>query len=245
MEVDEQILESSSPFFLDNSQRSREKLLSGPSPLIITSYAGTEADYIHQCTAAKGMVSADRTRQLLEQAASGNRQYAIEFPAHALAAASPSFKQAFEADPNGIRIPLSLGRVLPGYAMCVLDWYCRALRSKTWYDFIPDDASIEGEDKWYWVYCYLVMRSLGMDEFAARLLAFIDGMLNDLNIGFESYAHLIRSLPDSDPLLERLAEYTAHHMLTQSLYITETECCAVAEHFPQFAQKVNEAMQWR
>ena len=227
------------------TQKSREELLNGPAPLFIGAHTGTTFDYVHQCEVAKGMVCADRTRQLHEQSQSHNRPYAIEFPAHALAAASPLFKQGYEGDPGVAQMPLDLGIVLPGYAMCVLDWYGRALRSKQWYDFVPEDASTEGDDKWYWVYCYSAMRSLGMDDFAVRLQVSIEGMLDGLAVDFESFAHLIRTLPEDDPILSRLAEHTAHNMLAQSLRITETECRALAEHFPRFAEHVNEAMKWR
>lgn len=229
--------------FYEALQKAREELLDGPAPLFTVSHTGTTFDYTHQCAVAKGMVSADRTRQLLEQSESNNRSFDIEFPAYALAVASPAFKRGYESIPTAMHVPLDLGNVLPGYAMCVLDWYARALRSRIWHEFVPGDASFEGEDKWYWVYCYSAMRSLGMDEFAARLLLRIEAMMGDLAVDFESYAHLLRALQDNDPILSRLVELTAHQMRTQTLRITADECHAVAEHFPRFAQRVNEVLQ--
>jgi hypothetical protein len=74
------------------------------------------------------MVCADRVRQLHEQAESNNRAFAIEFPADSLAAASPIFKQGYEAHSATLRqLPVDIGTVLPGYTMCVLDWYAHAL----------------------------------------------------------------------------------------------------------------------
>ena len=242
MNIDQDIQQSVGSTFFKSPQKARENLLDGFAPLFIASSVGTQFDYSHQCAAAKGIVDADRTRQLLEQSAHNNRPFAIEFPAQALAAASLNFKQGYDADPTVSHVDLNLGTVLPGYAMCVLDWYGKALRSKKWHHFVPDNPSIEGDDKWYWVYCYSAMRSLGMAEFATHLQVFIEGMLCSLSTDIESYVHLVRTLSPDDPLIRILAEHTAHQMLTQSLLLTEADCQAVAEHFPQFAELVNEAM---
>jgi hypothetical protein len=48
----------------------------------------------------------------------------------------------------------------------------RALQSKSWYESLPEAASIEGDDEWYWVYCYTAMRLLEMHGFASRLQVF-------------------------------------------------------------------------
>jgi len=42
-----------------------------------------------------------------------------------------------------------MGTVLPGYLMSVLDWFAKALQSKIWHEFVPEDASIDDGDKWY------------------------------------------------------------------------------------------------
>jgi hypothetical protein len=75
--------------FSDLSQMSRAEFLQGPTPLLITTHTGIEFDHEHQIAAAKHMVCTDRICQLHEQAESNNRPFAIEFPANALAAASP------------------------------------------------------------------------------------------------------------------------------------------------------------
>jgi hypothetical protein len=225
------------------SQRLRSRLINGPAILLTVSHSGTQSfDYAHQCAAAQGMVHYDRTRQLREQAENNNRSFDIEFPTNALAAASPLFKQGYEANPHTERLPIDLGTVLPGYLMSVLDWYAKALQSKKWYSFVPEDASIDGDDKWYWVYCYAAMRSLYMDEFAGSLRAFIEGFFASLVTNFEDYAHLIRTLPANDPLLDKLVVHTARQMNMQTVPMSDAECAIIAEHFPEFTAKVNEAM---
>lgn len=219
-------------------QEWRKKLLEGPAPLLVVSHAGAQFNYIHQCSAAKGIVCADRSRRLLEQSESGNHPYAIEFPAHALAAASPIFKHGFEADTNLLHVALDIGHVLPGYVMCVLDWYGRALKSKTWVEFMPQDASIDGDDKWYRFYCYATMRSLGMDEFVAQLQTFIERILSSIVVDLDAYVHLIRTLPLSDPISQKVVEYTAQQALAQSTVLSESDCRFLTDHFPLFAEAV-------
>ncbi|KAF2023178.1 hypothetical protein EK21DRAFT_119022 [Setomelanomma holmii] len=172
----------------------RASLLSGPTPLIIAMHTGEDFDYARQCAAANDVVSVDRMRQLIEQAHSGNRPFVIECHADALAIASPSFKQLLESNSNTTRIDLNLGRVLPGYAMCVPDWYGRALRSKLWHDFLTDEPSVQGDDKWYWVYCYAEMCSMAMDEIAMDLKAFIQDLIELLAPCLTDYAHFLRTL---------------------------------------------------
>jgi hypothetical protein len=225
--------------FSDLSQMTRAELLQGPTPLLITTHTGIDFDHEHQIAAAKHMVCADRVRQLHEQAESNNRAFAIEFPADALAAASPIFKQGYEAHGATLRqLPVDIGTVLPGYTMCVLDWYAHALRSKTWFDFIPEDASTEGDDKWYWVYCYSAMRSLTMHEFTDRLQGFIEGYMDSLMTDFHSYAHLLRSLPLSDPLIRNVAERTASETIANRSPLNDVDGKALEEHFPDFMYMV-------
>lgn len=199
-------------------------------------------DYAHQIAAAQGMVCHDRLRQLSEQADSKDRKFYIEFPANALSAASPSLHCNRVANPSADKISISLGPVLPGYAMSVLDWYARALQSSTWHDFLPEDPSIYDDDKWYWVYCYAAMRLLGMDEFAGPLHIFIQRFLRDLATNFTDYAHLIRSLPPNDPLLWELVTQTASQMHQHTLPLSSEDCASILEHFPEFAAQVNSMM---
>jgi hypothetical protein len=157
----------------------------------------------------------------------------------------PIFKQVYEAHGATLRqLPVDIGTVLPGYTMCVLDWYAYALRSKTWFDFVPEDASTEGDDKWYWVYCYSAMRSLTMHEFADRLQGFIEGYMDSLMTDFQTYAHLIRSFPLSDPLIRNVAERTASQMVANRNPLKVADVNALEEHFPDFVHMVCGYIEW-
>lgn len=217
----------------------RERLLQEPSILLVTSHTCIGFDHEHQCTAATGMVSVDRIRQMSEQSEDNHRPFAIEFPAKALAVSSPRFDQVYESQPGLTQIFVHTGNILPGYVMCVLDWYARALQSRNWYGFLPEDTSIEGDDKWYWAYCYAAMRLLGMDNFASRLQLFIETLIEDLATDLASYGHLLRSIQPQDPILLKLAANTAKKMLAQSNFLTQADCQMLAEHFPEFAESVN------
>jgi hypothetical protein len=216
----------------------RQELLDGPTPLLVAFSTCEPFDYTHQCSAAKGMVSPDRMRQFVEQSESNTRPFAIEFPARALAFASPSFKQNYDLQPGIPHVPLHMDNVLPGYAMCVLDWYGRALQKRNWNDFLPDDLPTETSDRWYWFYCYAAMRLLGMEEFAAQLHGFIRCTLRALITDRESYAHLLRSLSREDPIVSHLAHITARQMKSNTLMLTDVDKKMLAEHFPHFAVAV-------
>jgi hypothetical protein len=224
---------------MDLSFEAREKLLDGPTTLFIVSSSGISLDYDHQCSVAKAMVSVDWMRQLQEQRGSHTRPFAIEFPARALAASSPIFKQYYELHRGSLHVPVQMGNVLPGYIMCVLDWYGRALKSKSWYEFLPEELSMDNSDRWYWVYCYAAMQLLGMREFAMRVQRFIESILGSLVTDRSNYAHLLRSLRPNDPILSQLARITAQKMNTRSPILTNTDQVAIVEHFPRFADAVN------
>ncbi|KAF1935647.1 hypothetical protein EJ02DRAFT_119439 [Clathrospora elynae] len=157
-------------------------LLDDPSVLLIASNSGTPLAYAQKISAANGLVSADRSRQMIEEAESNHRPYEIEMPARALAVASKTFQQGYEQSSihslAGVsQLPFDMGKVLPSYAMCVLDWLVRALRSKQPIVSVPEEPEIAGKDKWYWLYSYEVMRSLGMD-YAEELRPFIERLIN-------------------------------------------------------------------
>jgi hypothetical protein len=139
-------MHSTETFFIETNvvnlpYRTREKLLDGPALLIVTSNIRTSFNYAHQCFTAKGMVNVDRTRQLLEQCESNSRCFAIELSARALVASSPIFTQTYRSQLDLVQVPVHMGKVLPGYAMHVSDWYGRALQSRNWHDFMPEDPS--------------------------------------------------------------------------------------------------------
>jgi hypothetical protein len=223
----------------DISQETRERLLDRPNMLLVISHTCEDFDHEHQRTVAMGTVSADRMRQMSEQAMDSQRPFAIEFPTAALIASSPSFKSFYEVQPGLRKILVSTGNILPGYVMCVLDWYARALQSKSWYEFLPEAASIEGDDKWYWVYCYAAMRLLDMHESASRLQVFLETFIDALTADSASYGHLLRSLQPHDPLILKIASSTAKDMQARSINLTQADCQALAEHFPEFAASVN------
>ncbi|KAH7082319.1 hypothetical protein FB567DRAFT_562125 [Paraphoma chrysanthemicola] len=233
----------SQPTHLDRN--SRVALLDGPSPVLVVYHTGCVFDYSHQCTVAEGAVSADRSRQFLEQADSNKRPFLIEFPARALAAASPSFKQSYESSSNTSRIRFDLGNLLPGYAMCVLDWYGRSLASRQWYSFLPEEPSMQIGNEWFWVYCYATMRRLGLDEFASSLGEVIGGMMGRLAIDAAGYEHLLRAVPVEDPLIVALATHTAQSMVSQTLALTEADIVMITERFPSFAELVNSILRRR
>ncbi|KAL5116441.1 hypothetical protein ACEQ8H_005677 [Pleosporales sp. CAS-2024a] len=223
----------------DSCHKLREKLLDSPPVLLVTSYSCTRFDSTHQLSAAKGMVNSNRMRQFTEQADNCDRDYAIEFPSLALSAGSSRFKQELETQPGSFQIPVKMGNILPGYAMCVLDWYAKALQSKEWYEFLPQSPSVEGVDKWYWVYCYAVMQLMGMDQFALRLQEVIASIMCHLITSLDDYAHLLRLLKADDPVLHALAQYTATQMRRPSPQLTGLDCQTIARNFPGFANMVN------
>jgi hypothetical protein len=219
----------------------RESLLDGPSVLLIVSHSGTPFDYVHQCSAAKGIVSADRIRQLKEEASSDHRPYIIDIPVRALSAASQAFRHVYEASPDPARIPLDVCNILPGYVMCVLDWFVRSLRSKTPIVFIPELPVIDGEDKWYWVYCYAIMRCLGM-EHAGELQHFIVLLIDHESLVAESasYIRILRALQPSDPIVAYVAERTARQMAANTLALSAAQCQDISAQHPHFAKLIND-----
>ncbi|KAH7070616.1 hypothetical protein BKA63DRAFT_420766 [Paraphoma chrysanthemicola] len=235
--------ETFQPTHLDRS--SRLALLDGPTPVLVVYHTGCPFDYSHQCTVAEGAVSADRSRQLLEQADSSKRPFLIEFPARALAAASPAFKQAYESILNTLRVHLDLGNLLPGYVMCVLDWYGRSLASRQWCSFLPEEPSMQIDDGWFWIYCYAAMRRLCLDEFASSLGEVIGRMMDRLAIDGAAYRHLLRVFPVEDPLIVVLANHTAQKMVSETLALTEPDIGIITEHFPLFAELVNSVLSGR
>jgi hypothetical protein len=220
----------------------RESLLDGSTILLIVSSSGTSLDYYHQYSAVEAMVDADRMRQLREQRESDHCPFAIEFPARALAASSPVFKKYYESQRGNLHVSVQMGNILPGYVMCVLDWYGRVLKSRSWYEFLPEELPVDHSARWYWVYCYAAIHLLGMSKFAARLQRLIENILDSLVIDRNSYAHLLRSLRPNDPILFRLVHITAQQMNTLSPILNDMDQLAITEHFPHFAAAVNDLL---
>lgn len=123
-----------------------------PTVLLVARHTSTYFDYTRQRSAVESVVSADRSRQLLEQftssvrpwafptrqlrkqfaSASAHRPVAIEFPVKALVAVSRPFYEAFQNGTDVSRAEFDTSNVLPGFVMCVLDWYARAFRNRDW-----------------------------------------------------------------------------------------------------------------
>jgi hypothetical protein len=181
---------------------------------------------------------------MIEQAESGNRPYAIEFPVLALAAASQTFRSGYEQCPNASHIPLSIGNILPGYAMCVLDWLVRCVKSKTSISFIPIEPEIDGEDKWYWPYSYAAMRALGL-EAAQDLQQFVEHLIDHESLVVEcsSFLRLLRALQPVDPIVAHLAGRTGMQMLENRLGLSAVQCDSISAAHPHFAALVNEQIQ--
>lgn len=230
--------------FGDLSYEIRALLLEGPPILLVASHSGAPSDYAHQCSAAKGLVSLDRSRQMTEQAESGHRPYAIDISVWALAAASQAIRTGYEEYPDVSQLALAMGPILPGYAMCVLDWLVRCFRSKTTTSFIPDDPEVDGEDKWYWLYSYAAMRALGIDA-VEDLQPFIKRLIHHEGLVAEmtSYLRLLRALQPSDPIVTYLAVRTARQMLGNAHVLSEAQCDAIGAAHPHFAALVNERLQ--
>lgn len=146
--------------------------LAGPAIILIAFHSGSSLDYLHQCTAAEGVVHATRRRQLAKQTEIRNHLFKTEVPQGAPAAVSREFRLSLDQNPAAIHATLDLGSLLSGYMMCVLDRLVRGLRSEVWLDFASANAFIEDIDRWYWIYCDASMRSLGMTEPADQLQYF-------------------------------------------------------------------------
>ncbi|KAH7392194.1 hypothetical protein DE146DRAFT_617894 [Phaeosphaeria sp. MPI-PUGE-AT-0046c] len=218
------------------------ELLQGPISLLLISHTGSIFDYEHQILVTHSLVGADCMRQLLEQLQSDHRPFCVEFPTQALVAASPAFAEIYDSEDFSSLVPLSLGNVLPGFAMCVLDWYGKALRSKAWYDFLPSEPLTDQSEKWYLVYCYSSMRSLGLLEFAGRLQNLVEHTLDSLSTDLNAYGHILRVISPQDPTLLRLAHLTAQRMQSGLLSLNDQECKVLAENFPNFATLVNRSL---
>jgi hypothetical protein len=160
-----------------------------------------------------------RNRQLAEEAESNHCSFVIDFPIRALHVASSAFREGYKTSPDAAQVFFDMGNILPGYAMCVLDWLVRALSSNHWIEFLPPEAPVVGEDTWYWVYCYSAMRSLGMDGLAQTLRDFIMRLINikTLIIDRQNYVCVLRVLSPWDALVTYLADRTAWQMTRQIL----------------------------
>ncbi|KAF2249432.1 hypothetical protein BU26DRAFT_399909, partial [Trematosphaeria pertusa] len=219
----------------------RQSLLEGPTVLVIAMYNGSSLDYLHQLSAAQGIVSPDRYRQLEEQSERYHGSCALEFPVNALIAASPAFRHYIGANPGITKVEVQMGKILPGFAMEVLDWLANALTMNRWSDFLGPCLSIVDMDKYYWFYPYVAMRRLGMDVFADSLRAFIEMLVEEHGLADDAWTAeiLLQHAPAEDPILLCIAKRYANLIVKGKLPLSAEECCKINEKFPHFGQMVN------
>jgi hypothetical protein len=205
---------------VDMDRERRAELLEGTTITLDVRYTGTTAHHTQQLSAAQNLVSRDRYRQLCGQAEKAGHTYdgtssspvLVEIPEHALKAVSRFFAgeesetvhifgRGDGSDTNYAEI--KLGGILPGYLMEILDWYCGALRAKSWKDFLPADRSIQDFDKFYWLYIYITMRKIGMDDFANSLGPFVAILVEQHQLVDEAWMleFILSELTDNDDQL--------------------------------------------
>jgi hypothetical protein len=206
---------------VDTDRGFRAQLLEGTTiTLDVYYYIGPTAHHPQQLLAAQSLVCHDRYRQLCDQAEGASHASSsvrVEFPEHALRAVSWLFADKqyengniykCEVGPNTYCASIDLGRMLPGYLMEILDWYCGALRAKSWKDFLPVDPSLQDCDKFYWLYIYITMRRIGMDGFADSLGPFVAILVDQHQLvdGVWMLEFILEELSDDDTLLRVIAE---------------------------------------
>lgn len=136
-------------------------LLDGDAVTLLITFSGLPFDHQHQCRVALGTVPYRRRHQMRDQAVAKIDQakpvvvgqpkfsgvYKIEI-------AGKAFQEASELS-NHHNLPgaieLDMHNILPGYAMCVLDWYVKALQKSKWpvFEFSDGGPVPKGEDMWY------------------------------------------------------------------------------------------------
>ena len=221
------------------TRKVREQLLDGPAVLIAVLCDSSQFHQSHQLSAASMVVARDRRRQLSEQAEllqqnQGTTRTLIEFPVRALEAVSNSFDKTLCVP----RSELHLGTILPGYLMEVLDWYCSALRANDWRHFLPEEPSIEEDDKFFWLYIYITMRKVGMHHFANKLgNPFIQLLIGKHQLADDACMldFLLRNLSTDDLILPAIAErYVYLHNIGQCPLLPE-QWDAIFQNYNYFA----------
>ncbi|KAL1600769.1 hypothetical protein SLS60_007157 [Paraconiothyrium brasiliense] len=229
----------------------REQLLDSTKITLVVTYSGTAAHHKPQLDAAENVVARDRHRQLSDQAKVAGQvdsKVQIEIPAQALMAAAPGLCTDLKPNPNenymrdnAYFLDIDSGPILPGYLMEVLDWYCRALNAKQWYDFLPADPSVQDCDKFYWLYIYITMRKLRMHVFANTLGGPFIGILveqHQLADDVSKLEFIIQHLPEGDPLLNVVAgRYVQLEQAGRSPLLPE-QWCAIQQAYSHFGSIV-------
>lgn len=232
-------------------RESRERLLDGPTVSLRVTYSATSVYHRQQLLAAEKVVASDRYRQFCDQAKVANSVLAsfnIEFPERALKAASPLFAEfqpdrvnAGEHEPSTYFVDIEMGQVLPGYLMEVLDWYCAALRAKSWRDFLPVEPSVQERDKYFWLYIYITMRKLGMDDFASSLgEPFITTLIEQHQLVDDAgmLDFTLEQLSADDPLFEVIAERYVLLEETGKSPIFPEQWATIVQNYAHFARLV-------
>lgn len=230
----------------------RERLLDGPVVDIVVLYSSDSVQQSHQLSAASKIVVPDRRRHFSEQVErlqqnQGDVSKAvIEFPVRALEAASDLFKQSTDKEPQLSKWVINIGTILPGYLMEVLDWYSNALRAKHWKRFLPKISSLEEDDKFYWLYIYVVMRKLGMHNFASELgSSSIQKLVKNHRLADDVWMlqFLLQYLSTDDPILAHIAERHVHLYNVGQCPLSPKQCDDICEDHPHFGVLVRNAHQ--
>lgn len=230
------------------SREARAELLQGPAIQLVVSYNDSPMDHYNQLQATKGMVTEDRHRQFREQVELLERNHAqgrktkalIEFPAHAFEAATSIACSDFTTDTSqSLELHLDLGPILPGYVMEILDWYCRSLRAREWKDFSPDRTSIEGHDKFFYLYMYIAMRKLKMHGFADQLAVSLTQYLirqHQLTDEAGTLDYLLQHLSENDAIFEPIAERYIYLMSCDQCSLLPEQWDTITQNYPYFGR---------
>ena len=230
------------------SRQAREELLQGPTVKLVVSYSGTSMEHDYQLQASKGKVSRDRIRQLDEQmkqliydnAEGRESKIFIDFPIRALeAATSITLSDSLITTSQTPELRVDLGPILPGYLMEVLDWYCRSLRNREWKDFLPDELSFEGLDKFFYLYIYITMRAFELHKFADHLgVALIRYLIQQHQLIDEARTldFLLQHLSTYDMIFEPIAEHYISLIKSNQCSLFPEQWDTICQHYPHFAE---------
>lgn len=234
-------------------QESRLQLLDGTTITLVLHYSGTATQHAQQIAAAQNNISPYIYEKLCEQAGNAGRGFSsirVEVPEKALASASQDFAGLVpdkiymrDAEPDTFYHKVDLGPILPGYAMHVLNWYCRALQSRLWEDFTPANPSVQECDKFHWLFSYVTMRKIGLHGFADSLCDRILRILVEqcqLADEFWMLDFILENLAEGDSLFRSVSErYIVLEILGQSPLLLE-QWVVITHTYPHFGNLVSD-----
>ncbi|KAF2652951.1 hypothetical protein K491DRAFT_25074 [Lophiostoma macrostomum CBS 122681] len=227
----------------------RASLLEGPTVFLILNYSGTNQDRAHQVDIAQGIATSERCKQLSDHHLhSPHNRYKIEIPQAALVAASSVFRTFIQSKSASTSIELDFGGILPGYALEVVDWYVRSLRTERWQPF-PVSLDVAGldygdadrRDWWYYYYVYVAMRNLHLDTaITAPLQDFLCDKTERCGLcdGFEGLVQVLKHLREDDPVVDFACRRHAGFLSRGSWLMYEAAYVKTVELFPWFQGKI-------